>query len=186
MVWLSGLRAGLWMKGLLVQFPVRTHDWVVGQVPSRGCARSNHTLMFLSLFFSLPSPQSKNKWIKSFKKYITFSWVNFVIYISQKNLHQWAFLILYEELGVGISCFLIFHMLLEFIIIYSFICFVLSLSVNKQRFVYITAFSQGPLLGRIYHILRFTVFEFIDFYFVLERFLFLEFLKIFNFHSSWY
>ena len=30
-----------------------------GQVPSRGRARGNHTLMFLS--FSLPSPLSKNK-----------------------------------------------------------------------------------------------------------------------------
>ena len=30
---------------------------VVGQVPSWGCVRGNHTLMFLSL----PSPPSKNK-----------------------------------------------------------------------------------------------------------------------------
>ena len=30
-----------------------------GQVPSRGCVRGNHTLMFLSLSFSLPSPLSK-------------------------------------------------------------------------------------------------------------------------------
>ena len=43
-------------KGLLVQFLVRVHAWVVGQVPSRGYARSNHTLMFL-----FPSPLSKNK-----------------------------------------------------------------------------------------------------------------------------
>ena len=41
----SGLSAGLWTKGLLVQFPVRTHAWVVGWVPSRGCTRVNHTLM---------------------------------------------------------------------------------------------------------------------------------------------
>ena len=34
-------------------FPVRAHAWVVGQVPSRGCARGNHTYMFLSLSFSL-------------------------------------------------------------------------------------------------------------------------------------
>ena len=35
--------------------------WVVGQVPSRTHERGNHTLMFLSLYFSLPSSLSKNK-----------------------------------------------------------------------------------------------------------------------------
>ena len=35
--------------------PVRVHAWVLGQVPSRGRVRGNHTLMFLSL----PSPLSK-------------------------------------------------------------------------------------------------------------------------------
>ena len=30
-----------------------------GQVPSRECRRGNHTLIFLSLSFSLPSPLSK-------------------------------------------------------------------------------------------------------------------------------
>ena len=49
--WLS---AGLRIKGLLVLFPIRAHTWVVGQVPSRGRVRGNHTLMFLSLSFSLP------------------------------------------------------------------------------------------------------------------------------------
>ena len=44
-----------------VQFTVRAHAWVVGQVPHRGCTRGNHTLMFLSLFFSLPSPLSQNE-----------------------------------------------------------------------------------------------------------------------------
>ena len=34
---------------------------VAGQVPSREHVRGNHTLMFLSLSFSLPSPLSKNK-----------------------------------------------------------------------------------------------------------------------------
>ena len=43
------------------RFPVRAHAWVVGQVPSGGCVRGNHTLMFLFLSFSLPSPLSKNK-----------------------------------------------------------------------------------------------------------------------------
>ena len=59
LVGLSGLSAGLQTKGLLVRSPVRAHAWVAGQVPSRGCSRGNHTLMFLSLSFSLPF--SKNK-----------------------------------------------------------------------------------------------------------------------------
>ena len=37
-------------KGSPVRFPVHTHAWVAGQVPSRGHARGNHTLLFLSLF----------------------------------------------------------------------------------------------------------------------------------------
>ena len=61
LVWLSGLSASLQTKGLLVQFPVRAHAWIVGQVPSGGHVRGNHTLMFLSLSFSLLSPLSKNK-----------------------------------------------------------------------------------------------------------------------------
>ena len=44
-----------------VWFPVRAHAWVVGQVPSRGHVRGNHTLMFLSLSFSFPSSLSENK-----------------------------------------------------------------------------------------------------------------------------
>ena len=49
LVWLSGLSAGLQTKGSLVQFLVRTHAWVAGQIPSREHARGNHTQMFLSL-----------------------------------------------------------------------------------------------------------------------------------------
>ena len=45
------------VTGQRVQFPVRAHAWVAGQVPSGGHMRSNHTLMFLSLSFSFPSPQ---------------------------------------------------------------------------------------------------------------------------------
>ena len=56
LVWLSGLSTGLQTKGLLVQFPVRVHAWVLGQVPSWGHSKDNHTMMFLSLSFSLPSP----------------------------------------------------------------------------------------------------------------------------------
>ena len=33
-----------------VQFPVRVHAWVAGQVPSRGLMKGNNTLKFLSLF----------------------------------------------------------------------------------------------------------------------------------------
>ena len=59
LVWLSRLSASLPTKGSPVQFPRRAHSWVVDQVPSRGRVIGNHTLMFLSLFFSLPL--SKNK-----------------------------------------------------------------------------------------------------------------------------
>ena len=51
--------AGLQTKGSPVWFPVRAQAWVVGPVPSREHVRGNHTWMFLSLFFSLPSPLSK-------------------------------------------------------------------------------------------------------------------------------
>ena len=61
LVWFSGLSAGLQTKGSLARFPVRAHAWVAGQVPSWGCARGNHTLMFLSLSFSFLFLLSKNK-----------------------------------------------------------------------------------------------------------------------------
>ena len=51
LVRLSGFSAGLRTKGSLVRFPVRTHAWIVGQVPSYGRARGNHTP---SLSLSLP------------------------------------------------------------------------------------------------------------------------------------
>ena len=59
--WLRGLSVSLWTKGSLVWLPVRAHAWVAGQVPSEGPVIGNHTLMFLSLFFSLPPHLSKNK-----------------------------------------------------------------------------------------------------------------------------
>ena len=68
LVYLSGLSVGLWTKASLVQFPVKAHAWVPGQVPSRGRTRGNHTLVILSLSFSLPSPPSKSKKIKYFLK----------------------------------------------------------------------------------------------------------------------
>ena len=61
LVWLSGLSTSLWTKGSLVQLSVRAHVWIVGQVSSRGHTRGNHTLMFFSPSFSLPSPLSRNK-----------------------------------------------------------------------------------------------------------------------------
>ena len=51
----SGLSAGLRTKGSSVQFPVREQVWVGVHVPSRGCLRGTHTLIFPSL------PLSKNK-----------------------------------------------------------------------------------------------------------------------------
>ena len=61
LVWLSKLSAGLETKGLLVQFPVSERAWVFCQVPSRGNEKGNYTLMFLSIFSSLPTPLSKTK-----------------------------------------------------------------------------------------------------------------------------
>ena len=60
LVWLSGLSTGLKTERSLVQFLVRAHAWVVGQAPTRGCTRGNHTLMLLFL----PFPLSKNKQIQ--------------------------------------------------------------------------------------------------------------------------
>ena len=57
-------------KGSPVRFPVRARTWAAGQVSRGGHVRGNHTLLFLSLSFSLPSPLSKNKWTKSLKKMI--------------------------------------------------------------------------------------------------------------------
>ena len=59
LVWLSGLSAILQIRGSPVWFPVSTHTWVAGHIPSRGRMRGNHTLILLSLFFSLPLPLSK-------------------------------------------------------------------------------------------------------------------------------
>ena len=56
LVRLTELSAGLRTKRLQVQFPVKAHAWAVEQVPSGVRTRGNHTLMFLSLSFSLPSP----------------------------------------------------------------------------------------------------------------------------------
>ena len=60
LLWLSGLSAGLQTKGLLIRFLARAHAWVAGHVLSRGCMRSNHTLMFLRPL-SFPSFSKINK-----------------------------------------------------------------------------------------------------------------------------
>ena len=61
LVWLKGLSASLQNKGSPVQFPVGAQAWVAGQVPSEGCTRGNHTLIFLSLSLSLPLSLSLKK-----------------------------------------------------------------------------------------------------------------------------
>ena len=53
-------------KGCQFDSQSRAHAWVAGEVPSRVHVRGNHTLMFS---LSLPSPLSKNKYIKIFKKF---------------------------------------------------------------------------------------------------------------------
>ena len=61
LVWLNGLSTSLRAKGSPVRFSLKAHAWVVGQVPSRGSTRGNHTLMFLSLSPSLPPCLKINK-----------------------------------------------------------------------------------------------------------------------------
>ena len=76
---------------------LKGRQWVVGQVPSRGRARGNHTLMFLSLF---SSPVSKNKIFKKIflnKSFIVL-YVRFTIY--------WVFVSLCE---VVVKTHLTFH-----------------------------------------------------------------------------
>ena len=49
------IERGLQTKWLPVQFPVRAHAWVVGQIPSRGCVRGQpHIDISLPLSPSLP------------------------------------------------------------------------------------------------------------------------------------
>ena len=61
LVWLSGLSAGLQTKGRWFDSLSGHMPGLQARFPSAGRARGNHTLMFLSLSFSLPSPLSKNK-----------------------------------------------------------------------------------------------------------------------------
>ena len=52
--WLSGLSAVLQTNGSLVQFLVRAHAWVVGQVPSWGSVKCNQSMYFSHMDVSLP------------------------------------------------------------------------------------------------------------------------------------
>ena len=52
--WLSWLNVVPPSERLLVRFPVRAHAWVVGQVPSYGCARGNQSLHLSHISVSLP------------------------------------------------------------------------------------------------------------------------------------
>ena len=63
LVWHSGLRAGLRTNGSLVQFPVRAHVWVVGQVPPVGAMweATIHWYFSPSLAPSLPLSLKINK-----------------------------------------------------------------------------------------------------------------------------
>ena len=68
LVWLSGLSASLRTRGSLVQFPLKAHAWVSGQVPKGRCMRGSHTLIFLSLSPSLPFSLKISKILKKKKK----------------------------------------------------------------------------------------------------------------------
>ena len=52
--WLKGLSATMWTERLLVQFPVRAHAWVAGQVPSWEHAGGNQLMFLLHTNVSLP------------------------------------------------------------------------------------------------------------------------------------
>ena len=108
LVWLSGLSTSLWTKGSLVRFPVRAHAWVAVQVPSRGSVRGNHTRMFLSLSFSLPSLLSKqiiNKYI-----FLKESLINDLLYrFSAKPAVLYFLSLDVQELACSVSSKLSFY-----------------------------------------------------------------------------
>ena len=68
LVWLSWLGVIPQSKGSPARFPVKAHTWVEGSRPgqSEQVQEATDRCFFLtSVFFSLPSPLSKNKQIKS-------------------------------------------------------------------------------------------------------------------------
>ena len=71
MVWLSRWGVGLQTKGSPVQFPVRAHAWVAGQVPTWGRVRGSQMTFLLHIDVSLPlflPPFPSLKINKIFKK----------------------------------------------------------------------------------------------------------------------
>ena len=76
-MWLSELSAGLQRVA-----PVRAHAWVAGQVPSWGCARGNHILIFLSLSPSFPLTLKIN--LKNLFKNVSERWL-----LTLNNRFKW-------------------------------------------------------------------------------------------------
>ena len=101
LVWLSGLSIGLQTKGSSVQFPVRAHAWVAGQVPREGHVIGNHTYRCFSpsLSPSLPLSLKINKVFFlmssfsvlihcSFPSLLPISFPLFFIYYLWSNSHN--------------------------------------------------------------------------------------------------
>ena len=107
LVWLNGLSASLRTKGLPVQFLVRAHAWVEGQVPSRGRMRSNHTLMFPSLSPSLLS-LIINKWNLKKKQNKPKKLKCIIWYVlTYKHRHSWSSSVLLRSSFVCLYGFLL-------------------------------------------------------------------------------
>ena len=100
MVWVSGLSAGLRIKWSPVQFSVRTHAWVAGQVPSTGHRSATiHGCVSSSLSPSLPLYLKINTYnLKTKRKKETSIW-GLVQNLINPNLRGWG-----PAIGVLISC----------------------------------------------------------------------------------
>ena len=95
LVWLSGLSASLQTKGLLVQFPVRAHAWIAGQVSGgRVYERQPHIDVSLSpsLPPSLPIRLKINKIFKKTKKCQFFRYTHEV----PKSVKNWPRLLIWR------------------------------------------------------------------------------------------
>ena len=71
LVWLSGLRPGMWTERLPVQFQVRAHAWVAGQVPSWG--RGNRSMYISHTDVSLSFSKRKDLEV-IMSHYLTSNW----------------------------------------------------------------------------------------------------------------
>ena len=97
-------------KGSPVQFPVRTHALVAGKVHKWGHTRGSHTLLFLSLSISLPSPLSRNKkerkvdrWLKSnhYKgRHQVLIFSHFTVKAQREGRNGWTRLYLKQKISV--------------------------------------------------------------------------------------